>query len=379
MKKFLFKTIVFLLPYAILFAFLGMLLSLNGELDSIEKIIDSQILDKNILYGPAYTVPCPTYKLKSVIKKGPEIIALGSSRVMQFRDKFFTLSPEKFYNAGRGANKIKDFKDFLEKIPKDKMPKVVIMGLDPNFFNPNWDSAEEEDSALTHINQRKKNPIFLVNSTSFIRDTVRGKTLNKSNYIGLDDGLKKYSPIGYNAKNNGNGFRSDGSYCYGKYFSNPENGDDWKFKDTFKRIKEGNRRFEYSEKISSEAIEELEEFLEFCEIKGIYVIGFLSPYAKVIYDKMISMDEYKYLKTLFEDLDSVFKKYKYPVYDFIDIASFGSNDSEVIDGFHGSEVAYLRLFILMAEQEEVLQKYTNPQKLKEYLNKTDSPYLVFEI
>jgi len=293
MKKFLFKALIFLLPYAILFAFLGMLLSSNGELDPIEKIIDSQIFNKNVLYGPAYTVPCPTYKLKSVIKREPEVIALGSSRVMQFRDKFFTLAPEKFYNAGRGANRIKDFKDFLEKIPKDKMPKVVIMGLDPYFFNPNWDSAEEKDSILIHTNQRKKNPIFLINSTSFIRDTVRGKTLNKDNYAGLDAGLKKYTPKGYNAKNNGNGFRSDGSYCYGKYFSNPENGDDWGFKDTFKRIKEGNRRFEYSEKISPKAIKELKEFLDFCEQNKIYVIGFLPPYAKVVYDKMINMDEYR--------------------------------------------------------------------------------------
>ena len=379
MKKFLLKTFIFVLPYAILFAFLGKVLFSSGELDSIEKIIDFQIANKSVLYGPAYTVSCPTYKLKSIIKRKPEIIALGSSRVMQFRDKFFTLSPDKFYNAGRGANKIKDFKDFLEKIPEEKLPKVVIMGLDPYFFNSNWDEVSEDDSVLIHIKQKGNNPIFLINSTSFIRDTVRGKTLTKVDYEGLDPGLKKYIPKGYNAKNNGNGFRNDGSYCYGKYFSNPEDSDDWGFKETFKRIKDGNRRFEYSEKVSAKAIKELEEFLKFCQEREIYVIGFLPPYASKVYNKMKSMKEYGYLDNIFKELNRAFKMYKYPLYDFLDINSFGSNDNEVIDGFHGSEVSYLRLFVLMVEPEPILQKYTDSEKLKQYLKRTTSPYLVFEI
>ena len=56
----------------------------------------------------------------------PEIIALGSSRVMQFREDSFN---KKFVNAGGAMNSLSEF-NFFEKMYEFHNPKYIILGLD---------------------------------------------------------------------------------------------------------------------------------------------------------------------------------------------------------------------------------------------------------
>jgi hypothetical protein len=71
---------------------------ITGELSNPDKIISYQSKN-NILYGLAYSNPVKYFKLKNVEYKKPEIISLGTSRVLQFRDFFFK-KPGLFYNSG---------------------------------------------------------------------------------------------------------------------------------------------------------------------------------------------------------------------------------------------------------------------------------------
>ena len=47
--------------------------------------------------------------------------------------------------------KIGHFSHFLDKIPADKTPKLLVMGLDQKFFNPNYDylAPDDIDNLLT--------------------------------------------------------------------------------------------------------------------------------------------------------------------------------------------------------------------------------------
>lgn len=47
-------------------------------------------------------------------------------------------------------------------------------------------------------------------------------------------------------------------------------------------------------------------------------------------------------------------------YDFSDFASVQAPDEEAIDGFHGSERTYLRLFIQMLEQGSRFNDFSRP-------------------
>ena len=62
----------------------------------------------------------------------PEIVSLGSSRVMQFRDSHFSGS---FVNAGGAMNSIAEGRDFLEYIVDNDNLKLLIIGVDFWWFN----------------------------------------------------------------------------------------------------------------------------------------------------------------------------------------------------------------------------------------------------
>jgi len=60
------------------------------------------------------------------------------------------------------------------------------------------------------------------------------------------------------------------------------------------------------------------------------------------------------------------------------LASLGASDEETLDGFHGSEKAYLRLFIKMAENDKILGFCGQDLKyLNERLNSSKGPFSVF--
>ena len=100
--------------------------------------------------GLAFSNPEAYINLQSVISRGPEVLLLGSSRVGWIRSTFFNRNVN-VYNAGISVQKIGDFTPFLDRIPADKTPKVMIIGLDQRFFNPNSDPLTPDgiDSLLT--------------------------------------------------------------------------------------------------------------------------------------------------------------------------------------------------------------------------------------
>jgi hypothetical protein len=67
-------------------------------------------------------------------------------------------------------------------------------------------------------------------------------------------------------------------------------------------------------------------------------------------------------------LQPLFDRYAFELFDFSDIASVGSRDEETLDGFHGSEVAYLRMTLQMATTSRILSRYVDPPHLREMLD-----------
>lgn len=51
------------------------------------------------------------------------------------------------------------------------------------------------------------------------------------------------------------------------------------------------------------------------------------------------------------------------------LSKFGSNDLEMIDRFHGGEVCYIKMLIIMVKNGSILKNYTNIDKLKYQLSK----------
>ena len=143
---------------------------------------------------------------------------------------------------------------------------------------------------------------------------------------------------------------------------------DYLFRNTLERIELGVNRFEYGQDLSIQALNDIDELLKYCSEKNIYVTGFLPPYANRIYRCMINRDDkYAYINKIYPALNRKFSKYNYQIYDFSDVHACNSNDNEVIDGFHGSEVSYAKLLCKIASQNKIINNFVDTEKIKKLL------------
>lgn len=377
MKIFLKKIVIF--SMSIILILLFPILILYGSKESFNNI-DNEISNFNknkYLIGYAYNGQNYKYlKYKTILTQPNKYIwALGSSRVLQFRKEMFDLS---FYNAGYTISSLTDFKQFMKSIPVDKYPKILIVGLDQWMFNENWDSLNKEIVKDFYINitidyNKQFNILDKVYYDYFINKKIRINSLIETN--------RNFIPIGLNAFMNSTGFRNDGSFYYGsqisKLLKNDNTAEDFLYEDTFKRIERGDRWFKYASNVNPKSLVILDSFLDFCEKNNIEVIAFTPPFADAVYKKMKESDNYKYLIYLNSKIKPIFNKYKFEFYQFNNMNSCNSNDSETIDGVHGSERTYLKLLLEILSKQSILNMSCNSSRLKEDLNNGIDRYLIY--
>ena len=376
-KRFLVKITLFCVPFAVVLGAVAVVLALSGELTSVARALELQKESSDILVGLAYTDPTEHFKLQGLLKRRPTVLALGTSRVMQFREECFRPGVV-FYNGGNSVTRLRHYNVFLSKIPAGSEPAVILLGLDQYFFNMNFDRLADDDieNRLEH-----DRPVFGMFTSRWL-DVYRDYWSGKFTLSNLTDSTRR-KHVGLNAISALNGFRRDGSYYWGGLISDPSNlryNLDPDFSNTFDRIRKGDRRFEYGREVSTGALKEVGRFLVMAKARGIHVVGFLPPFAHRVYEHMLSMgDRYQYLRQLPDTLGEVFTQHGFPLFDFGDLARLGASDEETVDGFHGSEKAYHRAVILMAEKDPELRSYVeNLDYLRDRLERPEGHHLVFD-
>lgn len=370
------KLMILFLPIFLFYSLSFLILFLSGELVSINHLVNENLDKKEgFLMGLGYSNPVKNYKMQSTIKRSPKVLALGTSRVMQFRSGMF--KDNVFYNAGGGVSRMEHFMQFLNRIPNGKEPEVLIIGLDHYFFNDNWRNSPQSKMEGVEGYESSVNWFDPSIHTKVYADWINDKFSLAMLYQGL---IEKENIKGINAIIKNNGFRSDGSYYYGKVDPEDTLKEDYKFRNTYDRIIKGNRRFEYGSQVSKSSLTELAGFLSECKRRKIHVVGFLPPYAHEIWLKMYQdSTRYGYLKNIYSNISVTFNKFNFSCFDFSDIKSLGATDQEILDGFHGSEKAYFRIIIHLSLQDKILKNYTlNIETLNGYLNSSNDIY-VFNI
>ncbi|MBL8686701.1 MAG: hypothetical protein JNK86_04470 [Alphaproteobacteria bacterium] len=376
-RKFFIKIFILLFPFIALLAYPALVIILADEEISVDRAL---VLELNAgqatLYGPAFTNEVPYYKLQKTIQNNPDVLILGTSRVMQFRSGFFQ-QHVKMYNSGGAVSYLWEYKDFLQNIPKQSLPKLIIIGIDQWQFNPNWRS----DRFNAYKNNIQPEPfvriehsflnILQTNFWKIYKYTFRGQI----NFLNLLNKSGERHEVGLTAIMDQQGFRADGSYRYGDRFL--DNSDE-RYNDVRRRIEKNSNLFERSQN-TADRKSMLKDFLEFCKQNGIHVIAFLPPYSLDSFEIMNNLyPDYKYLSDIAGVLKPVFSRYNFTFVDFTDPAVLGvTNDSEMIDGFHGSEKTYLRVIIRLAEADERLRQLVDLSYLRQLLDTRPGPLYIF--
>jgi len=375
MKKFVINVFFFCAPL-LLFAippFLALKISRENYFE-IDNVVTRK---KKYLIGYAYNEPNYGYlKWKEVTSKPKQnILAVGSSRILQFRANMFQSS---FYNAGYTIISISEFVPFLKSIPKSKYPEVLIVNLDQWMFNKRSDPLSSGNPIDKWKNSFRKNA-----SATTLNNVWQDLLTGKYGYVSLlkTSGEKGLEKIGLNAAVNDKGFRNDGSIFYGdqitKLMNNDSTANDYLYNDTYKRIAAGNNKFEYASEVNPKALFELDNLLKFCAVNNIYVVAFLPPYANKVNEKMQQSGNYSYMSKIYPAAVSIFKKYGFELWDMTLLGKYGSDDGETIDGFHGGEVTYQKMLIYMIENNSRLKDYTSLPKLQSDLNHKLNNYIVY--
>jgi hypothetical protein len=376
MKKFLLKIVVFFLPIIIVFLIPVAILFVTGEnYQSIDGLIKGE---QNYLIGYAYNEGNYKYLKQKELenRQSLSVLALGSSRVLQFRDKMFT---KPFYNAGYTVVRISEFTQFVKSNLINKKPKVLLVGLDQWMFNKNWDDLK---------NYGKKNIDWKssYNYNASISTIFKIFSDLASKKYGLETILPNYEQsnqkkIGLQAFLKNTGFRKDGSFFYGnqisKLLSCDSTAEDFEYVDTYSRIENGNRCFEYGDKVSEISLQALNDFLSLCKSNNIYVVAILPPFANSVNYKMKQSGNYSYMDSIYYKAINMFEYYHFELWDMSNLNNYYSSDDETIDGFHGSEVTYTRILINMIKNGSKLKDFTNLEVLQNDLLNRENNYSVY--
>lgn len=374
-RLFIKRLALFASPIILILALPLYIFLISGEGTSADSVIKAQTVSKNmVLYGLGYSNPTLYYKLRSVVMRQPDVIALGSSRVMQFRSDLF-LPGVNFFNAGGGVEKIKHLRMFLGRIPRGQEPKMIIVGLDQVFFNYNWDSMISDDAARRYSFYDKPEDIFLTRWFDIYKDFFV-KRYYSIGELARSDGVERR--IGLSAVIKNFGFRNDGSNRQGYVLPRGKMAAD----DFSKQLEQFNRNqawFAAGSQVNREALNEIDIFLTEAEERGIYVVGFLPPYSAFIYKKMKADEkDFAYFFQIESALKPIFNKHQFAFYNFSSTADIDALDNEMLDIFHPSEKVVARLFIKMAEDNAVLKKIANLDYIKRRLRESKSQFEIFE-
>ncbi len=337
-KVVVFSIIMFALIYPTL---------ISKEFLDVRGVVWIQSVFKNSMYGPLYSDNGTYYKYLSSIENAPDIMALGTSRVLQIKEQFFT-DPDSFYNAGYAVENIDEFSNFIINL-ENLVPETLIISLDQNFFNEGWNTSTEE--SFFEYEEINSKPIDFKHTLTNVSSSLLAGKYNYSDFLAspLD--------IGINAQINNHGFLNDGSYHYGHVY-NDGYSDYERVENALINISNSELRFQHGEFPNKNSFEMIDNFLSLCEEKGVSVVAYLPPFPPSVNEKMAE-GGYQYLDTVPDELKKIFDAYSFEFYDYTDVTNLGCDDSYFIDGLHAGAVVHVRMQIDMIEKGSILSRYSD--------------------
>jgi hypothetical protein len=292
----------------------------------------------------------------------PQVLALGSSRIMQVRRSVVN-SDYSFYNAGGAIQNVQELSLFVNGLHES--PQLMLVNLDQWWFNRTY--IEQDQPFSSSVYDEPKFDYYKLGQfiCAFYTDLIKGKVnlwkLFSSNHIGLS------------AICNEDGFMADGSRYSHNMIIAPEIQEDYNFKNVLERIRDGNARFQYGDYADSTQVCVLENFLDQCAARHIKVVAFLPPFAPFVYQKMQETRKYGYMSRLYKNLLPVFEKYEgCSLYDFTDVTDMGVHNYDFYDGFHGSEIIYNGIIRQMVRQDSTLAPFFVSEQ---EMDRLDSVYI----
>jgi hypothetical protein len=319
--------------------------------------------DKNSIVGFAYNgASFFPYKKLLVEHDKPDVITLGTSRVMQFRNVLFSTSTV-FVNAGGAGKNVDDMALFIQTLQKP-YPKIIILGLDKEVLGS---VSRGEDHSSMYPPLRAATLAVSMGRRIYL-DTLRGLI----KYPQIHALSQESGNIGLQAIVHGDGFRRDGSYSYTSIHNSTERVA-YVEQEVATRLHDLEENSPVlNESVVKNNLEKLHTILHECEEKGITVIGFMPPYPEPLYKNLASNSSYQDLSVKLEDIFSDHSAY---LYNAEDITRYGGTPSEFVDGIHATDKMYAKIVLDLARAHSPLSGYVDTRYVERIIATSKDDFL----
>jgi hypothetical protein len=339
-----------------------------------KEIIENH-LKGNYLYGTLLTSDTSFFKLAAVKRKKPETVVLGSSRTTRIREKFFKNTT--FYTMGKSIASVDDAQYIFNEITKEYTPQTIIFGVDLWWLNPNWHGDDGVTRKLVNKNIIEERFYMYSLLYNKLKKPARNKLIMEQIIkptINERDIVSNRLTMGVDASN-GSGYRYDGSRQGAEIILHPKALSD-RISPTKKNIEDARDRFCVADSVDKERLSKLAALIKKIKQSGTHLIVFLPPFPDEIYQQMQNSNKHnKFLNEFEKSIKELCEAEGVAFYDFSDMAWFGSPDKEAEDGFHGSERAYARMMLKMAD-DEYLGNFINKEYIERRLVESKEPFSI---
>ncbi|MDY0873135.1 hypothetical protein [Dongia rigui] len=337
---------MFFSPMLVVVVIVGALYAfLWRTLETIGPVTAARLQDKTgDLYGAALFYRPFAYKLERYRLTSPDILLVGSSRVMQFAGEVFNVP---VLNSGGASNTLDQTVGFIRAALAVHKPKAILIGLDFWWFNPSRDDDIDATGDMSDDVDLSLSQLFAP------LQWVSEGSLRAGSFFEALLPVKDLAPgIGAFAKFGGRGWDVYGRYDYGTLLDGGMQSDDRHFKRTLKRLQSAKISSKLNVRVSpsAEKIDELRQLLAELDGQSIEVVLFLPPLAGSVL-QAIEQDPESRLIPLWRD---AMANLGARVFDFTDPQALGSNDCEFVDGFHGGAVTYMRILDAIADYGDTI-------------------------
>lgn len=337
-------------------------LSHMGEYLPLKEIQEIQANSAQSLYGTAVHSDIYFYKLEGYRQQLPNIVAVGSSRIMQLRQQFFTTT---FYNAGGMISSLYLAEHAINQLLEIHEPKVLIISVD--FW---WFLNEQIASISLKEAPKEKSRRYLASvRLPFLWLMHKKITLHNFLTTILHERNKKHI-IGVSANTQNSGFGSDGSQYYQYNFTAGTQIPIEKMytpkAQTLAMSTTG--YFQMNQTIDRNRIDKFAALITKIRSKNIIPIILVPPLPEAFTNAMNAQKKgFQY----YEEIFSTLAKKGVPLYTFQNLQ--GISDCEFIDEIHPDHVASARMLLsISAEENSPIKQYVNTAELLQLTQESDN-------
>ncbi len=377
LKSFTLRLVIFTLPVVTVLGMLWGALFVSGDLRSPLRLVATHLQQPKLLYAIP-DLALLDYKSVALPLVAPDVVAMGSSRVLQLRQVMFTDAV--FYNLGITNGNMFYASYYVEQMnERGDYPAVILLGVDLDWFHPNNHEIFYKSGQRIGTWEHTLTFADLLNQTRLLTANLLEGKVTYGDLLSRDASRfgDDYLRVGTQTLLRGDGFRFDGSYYY---YTVTRSADFSEPLYALEDIRSSNRsRFNPATEPDPRALEQFAQLVATLKaLPQVTVIAFSPPYAPQLYDQMEASGEYTY----FDEVRRTMRGYEDERFWYFDFSAGdfdGLTNVHYLDAFHGSELVYTLMLQEMARQVPALANMTDVDELQAQLDQRPThPYAVFD-